>query len=141
MPLAAASLCAAERPTATRLRSAPEPMRRYVATLDLDNLADHAKLLTVYSDVMQDTGQRSRHGGDYRDLEPLKARWLNTLTGPGFEVDRWSFVVIDPSRPAISIALVAVSPGAAWRRGPGGLRRRRSADCSRAVRRPGRRGT
>jgi hypothetical protein len=53
MPLAGASLCAAERPAATRLRSAPEPMRRYVATLDLDNLADHAKLVTVYSDVMQ----------------------------------------------------------------------------------------
>ena len=62
---------------------APERMRRYVATLDLDNPADHAKLVTVYSDVMQDIGEWSRHGGDYDDLKPLKARWLDTLTGPG----------------------------------------------------------
>ena len=36
-------------------------MRRYLATLDLNNPADHAKLVTVYSDVMQDMGQRSKH--------------------------------------------------------------------------------
>ena len=84
-----------------------ERMRRYLATLDLNNPADHAKLVTVYSDVMQDIGERSKHGGDYYDLKPLKARWLNTLTGAGFEVDPWSFVVTDPSRPATSITFSA----------------------------------
>jgi hypothetical protein len=89
-------------------------MRRYLATLDLNNPADHAKLVAVYSDVMQDIGERSKHGGDYYDLMPLKARWLNTLAGAGFEVDRWSFVVTDPSRPATSVtfssdALAALS--------------------------------
>lgn len=84
-----------------------ERMRRYLATLDLNNPADHAKLVTVYSDVMQDIGERSKHGGDYYDLMPLKARWLNTLTGAGFEVDPWSFVVTDPSRPATSVTFSA----------------------------------
>lgn len=82
-------------------------MRRYLATLDLNNPADHAKLVAVYSDVMQDIGERAKHGGDYYDLMPLKARLLNTLAGAGFEVDPWSFVVTDPSRPATSITFSA----------------------------------
>ena len=91
-----------------------ERMRRYLATLDLNNPADHAKLVAVYSDVMQDIGERSKRRGDYYDLMPLKARWLNTLAGAGFEVDPWSFVVTDPSRPATSVtfsseALAALS--------------------------------
>lgn len=42
-----------------------ERMRRYLATLDLNNPTDHAKLVAVYSDVMQDIGERAKHGGDY----------------------------------------------------------------------------
>lgn len=84
-----------------------ERMRRYLATLDLNNPADHAKLIAVYSDVMQDIGERSKHGGDYYDLMPLKARWLNTLAGAGFEVDQWSFVVTAPSRPATPVTFSA----------------------------------
>ena len=82
-------------------------MRRYLATLDLNNPIDHANLVAVYSDVMQDIGERSKRGGDYYDLMPLKAKWLNTLTGAGFEVDPWSFVVTDPSRPATPVMFSA----------------------------------
>lgn len=77
-----------------------ERMRRYLVTLDLNNPHDHAKLVAVYSDVMQEIGERAKHGGDYYDLAPLKAKWLNTLTAAGFEIDQWSFVVTDPARPA-----------------------------------------
>mgnify|MGYP001382452289 CR=1 FL=1 len=84
-----------------------ERMRRYLATLDLNNPIDHANLVAVYSDVMQDIGERSKRGGDYYDLMPLKAKWLNTLTGAGFEVDPWSFVVTDPSRPATPVMFSA----------------------------------
>lgn len=82
-------------------------MRRYVATLNLNDPADHAKLIAVYSDVMQDIGERSKHGGDYYDLMPLKAKWLNTLTGAGFEVDQWTYVVTDPSRPPTPVTFSA----------------------------------
>ena len=77
-----------------------ERMRRYLATLDLNNPHDHAKLVAVYSDVMQEIGERAKHGDAYYDLAPLKAKWLNTLTAAGFEIDQWSFVVTDPARPA-----------------------------------------
>jgi hypothetical protein len=75
-------------------------MRRYLATLDLNNPPDHAKLVAVYSDVMQEIGERAKHGDAYYDLAPVKAKWSNTLTAAGFEVDQWSFVVTDPARPA-----------------------------------------
>jgi len=84
-----------------------ERMRRYLATLDLNNPTDHTKLVNVYSDVMQDIGERSKHGGDYYDLQPMKAKWLNTLTGAGFEVHQWSFVVTDPGHPAVSVTFSA----------------------------------
>lgn len=84
-----------------------ERMRRYLATLDLSNPADHTRLVNVYSDVMQDIGERSKHGGDYYDLQPLKAKWLNTLTAAGFEVDQWSFIVTDPGLPATSVTFSA----------------------------------
>ena len=84
-----------------------ERARRDLTTLNLNNPADHAKLVAVYSDVMQDIGERSKRGGDYYDLMPPKARWLNTLAGAGFEVDPWSFVVTDPSRPATSVTFSA----------------------------------
>lgn len=91
-----------------------ERTRRYLATLNLDNPADHAKLLAVYSDVMQDLGERSKQGGAHYDLQPLKSRWVNTLTAAGFEVDPWSFVVTDPTGPTSSVsfsrsALLALS--------------------------------
>jgi hypothetical protein len=96
-----------EQPDPSDSSERRERMRRYLATLDLNNPTDHAKLVAVYSDVMQDIGERAKHGGDYYDLMPLKARWLNTLAGAGFEVDPWSFVVTDPSRPATSITFSA----------------------------------
>lgn len=96
-----------EQPDPSDSSERRERMRRYLATLDLNNPADHAKLVAVYSDVMQDIGERAKHGGDYYDLMPLKTRWLNTLAGAGFEVDPWSFVVTDPSRPATSIRFSA----------------------------------
>lgn len=75
-----------------------ERMRRYIASLILDNPSDHAKLMGVYSDLLQNIARRrSAHGFDadaYRD------RWVQTLKAAGFEVDRWSYVVSDPSRPA-----------------------------------------
>jgi len=77
-----------------------ERMRRYLASLDLANPHDHAKLVTVYSEVMQDIGERSKTGDAYYDLQPVKARWLNALTTAGFEVHPWSFVVTDPARQA-----------------------------------------
>lgn len=77
-----------------------ERMRSYVATLDLNNPRDHAKLVAVYSDVMQEIGEQAKHGDAYYDLAPLKAKWVNTLTAAGFEIDQWSFVVTDPARPA-----------------------------------------
>lgn len=101
-----------EQPDPTDPSERRERMRRYLATLNLNNPADHAKLVAVYSDVMQDVGERSKRGGDYYDLMPLKARWLNTLTGAGFEVDPWSFVVTDPARPATSVSFSANALGA-----------------------------
>ena len=77
-----------------------ERLRRYVATLDLTKPNDHAKLIAVYSDVMQGIGEKAKQGDAYYDLRPLKARWSNTLTSAGFEVDPWSFVVTDPVRTA-----------------------------------------
>lgn len=77
-----------------------ERMRSYLATLDLNNPRDHAKLVAVYSDVMQEIGERAKHGDAYYDLAPLKTKWLNTLKAAGFEIDQWSFVVTDPARPA-----------------------------------------
>lgn len=56
-----------------------ERMRRYLVTLDLNNPQDHAKLVAVYSDVMQEIGEQAKHGDAYYDLAPLKSKWLNTL--------------------------------------------------------------
>lgn len=89
-----------------------ERMRRYMATLDLAKPADHTKLVSVYSDVMQDIGERSKHGGDYYDLQPLKAKWLNTLSAAGFEVAEWSFVVTGPLRASTPIAFSVSALGA-----------------------------
>ena len=72
--------------------------RRHLATLDLNNPSDHAKLVAVYSDLMQEIGQQ-KEGGAYYDLAPLRAKWKNTLETAGFKVDPWSFVVTDPARP------------------------------------------
>lgn len=48
---------------------------------------------------MQEIGEQAKHGDAYYDLAPLKAKWSNTLTTAGFEIDPWSFVVTDPARP------------------------------------------
>lgn len=96
-----------EQPDSADPSERRERVRRYLATLDLNNPADHAKLVTVFSDVMQDIGERAKHGGDYYDLMPLKARWLNTLTAAGFDIHPFSFVVTDPARPATSVSFSA----------------------------------
>ena len=74
-----------------------ERMRRYLASLNLDNPLDHAKLMGVYSDLLQEIARRkSQYGFDaaaYRDC------WIQTLKAPGFEVDPWSYGVSDPTRP------------------------------------------
>jgi hypothetical protein len=74
-----------------------ERMRRYLASLNFDNPSDHAKLMGVYSDLLQDIARRKNEygfdAGAYRD------RWVQTLEAAGFEVDPWSYVVSDPSRP------------------------------------------
>lgn len=81
-----------------------ERMRRYLASLDLNNPADHTKLMGVYSDLLHAIARRqSSHGFDadaYRD------RWLITLRQAGFEIDPQTMVVTDPARPA-SLGLTA----------------------------------
>ena len=66
-------------------------MRRYLASLNFDNPSDHAKLMGVYSDLLQDIARRkSEYGFDadaYRDC------WIQTLEAAGFEVDPWSYGV------------------------------------------------
>lgn len=77
-----------------------ERVRRYLVSLDLaNNPEDHQKLVAVFSDAMQELGQK-KEGGDYYDYAPRRTRWINTLKAAGFEVDEWTFVVTDPSRPA-----------------------------------------
>lgn len=84
-----------------------ERMRRYLASLDLNNPTDRAKLVDVYSDVMQEIAQQQT-GGAYYDLAPLRAKWINTLKGAGFEVDQWSFIVTEPDPPsAAPVSLTA----------------------------------
>lgn len=76
-----------------------ERTRRYVACLDLDSPADHAKLLAVYRDVLVGLSRRaSRHDPDA--VETV-SRWLEVLRGEGFEIDS-DLLITDPSRPTIS---------------------------------------
>jgi len=74
-------------------------VRRHLATLDLNSPSDHAKLVAVYSDLMQEIEQQ-KQGDAYYDLAPLRAKWKNTLESAGFTIDPWSFVVTDPARPS-----------------------------------------
>lgn len=76
-----------------------DQVHRHLATLDLTNPSDHAKLLAVYSDLMQEI-ERQKQGDAYYDLAPLRAKWKNTLETAGFTIDPWSFVVTDPARPS-----------------------------------------
>lgn len=81
-----------------------ERMRRYMASLNLDNPADHAKLVGVYSDLLQSIARRT--SGQGFDAEGYRARWVQTLKAAGFDVDPCSCVVSDSSRPT-TIGLTA----------------------------------
>lgn len=81
-----------------------ERMRRYLASLDLNNPADHAKLMGVYSDLLQGIGQRKSENGF--DAEAYRHRWLVTLRQAGFQIDLETMVVTDPARPT-SLGLTA----------------------------------
>lgn len=81
-----------------------ERMRRYLASLELNNPADHAKLMGVFSDLLQAIARRqSSHGFD---ADAYCDRWLITLRQAGFEIDPQTMVVTDPARPA-SLGLTA----------------------------------
>lgn len=73
-----------------------ERMRRYLASLDLNNPADHGKLMGVYTDLLQDIAHRkSDHGFD---AAAFRERWLLTLRQAGFEIDPETMRVSDPAR-------------------------------------------
>ena len=74
-----------------------ERMRRYLASLNLDNPLDHAKLMGVYSDLLQEIARRKSQYGF--DADAYRDRWIQTLKAAGFEVDPWSYGVSDPTRP------------------------------------------
>lgn len=71
-------------------------VRRYLAGVNLSSIEDRAKLTTVFSDVMQEIGLRSKSGDGYYDLQPVKDKWITTLTQAGFDVGKWSYAVTDP---------------------------------------------
>jgi len=89
-------------------------MRRYMASLNLANPSDAAKLTGVYSDLMQDIARRNSApslGTDsYRD------KWVQTLRANGFEVNETTWTVVDPGgAPAVvltSDALAALTDSA-----------------------------
>jgi len=74
-----------------------ERMRRYLASLDLNNPSDHAKLMGVYTDLLQEIARRNSGFGF--DAESYRDRWIQTLRAVGFEVDPATYVVSDPSHP------------------------------------------
>lgn len=86
-------------------------VRQYLAGVNLDSIEDRAKLTTVLSDVMQEIGMRSKSGDGYYDLQPVKDKWITTLTQAGFDVGEWSYAVIDPmagrNAPSVSAAALA----------------------------------
>lgn len=86
------------------IRASDERMRRYLVSLDLNNAADHAKLMGVYSDLLQDIARRASQFGSGADA--YRDRWVQTLSAAGFEVDKETYVVSDPSRPT-SLGLTA----------------------------------
>jgi hypothetical protein len=74
-----------------------ERMRRYLASLNLDNSSDHAKLMGVYSDLLRDIARRKSQDGF--DADAYRDRWIQTLKAARFEVDPWRYHVSDPTRP------------------------------------------
>ena len=75
-----------------------ERMRRYLVSLDLNSSVDHAKLVGVYSDLLQDIARRTSGYGF--DADVLRDRWVLTLKQAGFQIDLDTYVISDPSRPA-----------------------------------------
>lgn len=71
-------------------------VRRYLAGVNLASIEDRAKLTTVLSDVMKEIGLRSKSSDGYYDLQPVKDKWITTLTQAGFDVGEWSYAVTDP---------------------------------------------
>lgn len=74
-----------------------ERMRRYLTSLDLNTSADHTKLIGVYTDLIQDIARRPSQWGS--DTGAHRDRWIHTLTAAGFEVDKETYVISDPSPP------------------------------------------
>jgi hypothetical protein len=56
-----------------------ERMRRYLASLNLDNPLDHAKLMGVYSDLLQEIARRKSQYGF--DADTYRDRWIQNLEG------------------------------------------------------------
>lgn len=81
-----------------------ERMRRYLVSLDLSNPADHAKLVGVFSDLMQDIARRTSAAGV--DASGYRQRWIQILSAEGFEIDPQTYTVTDPGR-AASVGLTA----------------------------------
>lgn len=75
-----------------------ERMRRYLVSLDLDSLVDHAKLVGVYSDLLQDIARRKSSYG--ADVDALRDRWVVALKHAGFHIDQETYVISDPPRQA-----------------------------------------
>ncbi len=75
-----------------------ERMRRYLISLDDNSPVEHAKLMGVYSDLLQDIARRKSGGGF--DADELRDRWVQELKRAGFQIDSDTYVVSDPSRPA-----------------------------------------
>lgn len=72
-------------------------VRQYLAGINLDSVEGQAQLTSVLSDVMQHIGLRSNAGDAHYDLQPVKIKWISTLTKAGFDVGEWSYEVTDPS--------------------------------------------
>lgn len=77
-------------------------VRQYIAGANPDSSAGHTKLTNVLSDLMQEIGLRSKDGDNYYDLQPVKDKWIKTLTNAGYEVEQWSFAVTDRTPGATS---------------------------------------
>ena len=71
-----------------------ERMRRYLASLDLANPSDAAKLTAVYSDLMQRIAHKESSATI--DAPAYRNRWAQTLRDAGFVVDPWTWSVSQP---------------------------------------------
>lgn len=87
-------------------------VRQYLAGVNLNSVEGRAQITSVLSDVMQDIGLRSKDGNGYYDLQPVKSKWISTLTKAGFDVGEWSYEVTDPAASPGEAALTATAMAA-----------------------------